>query len=170
MKRAAWGIGSAVILALVAGGGWFIAWRTTHEETQQKAEALSQGALTLYLYDGQADLEGDVPRCFEDSLVPVTRQVGAAQANIPYAIAIIISGDLTESERADGYVPLFPSTIWELSGSAFRDGVLTLSFARRSAGEDRCSGLAGVQLQKTLAQFPSVKDVRFEPEGVFDAP
>jgi hypothetical protein len=135
----------------------------------QRAQALSNGTIALYLYDGTADLKSDkTPACNESSLKETARTVGLEQANMAYAIAILLSGDLTEEERGKGFVPLFPSSIWRLSQSDFTAGVLTLSFERLTEGEDRCSKLAGVQLEKTLTQFPSVTDVRFEPTGVFE--
>ncbi len=164
-------LGGFVILLILAAAGYFAygAWQNAMRD-QELQNALAKGDITLYLYDIARDTAADGTRnCSDDALVPVTRSVGAEKANINYALALTLAGDITEAERAQGLSPIFLLDYFDLTGGNFNDGVLTLRFNPiPETTPDPCVvKLARAQIEKTLAAYPSIKRIDFEPAYLF---
>jgi hypothetical protein len=127
----------------------------------------SSNEVSLYYYSKKLDPNGD---CTQEAIVPVKRSLNKTQTPIQDAIKMLIKGDLTSSEKANGLITEFPLEGFDLKGANLKNGELTLEFIdpkmKTSGGSCRVS-LLWSQIEKTAAQFPEVKSVDFIPKDLF---
>jgi hypothetical protein len=86
------------------------------------------------------------------------------------AIKLLLKGELTSAERAEGISTEYPLAGFELKSAGLTDGVLTLTFAdpQGKTGGGSCRvGILWMQIEATAKQFPEVSSVRFSPEWLF---
>ena len=128
-------------------------------------------AIQLYYYNSEMDKDetGNI-KCSRDGLVAVERKIPITQTPIQDAIKLLISGDLTSSEKAQGVSTEYPFDDFSLKGASLKDGVLTLEFNdpknNTTGGSCRVSILWS-QIEATAKQFPEVQQVHFLPEDIF---
>lgn len=127
----------------------------------------SGNEVKLYYYSKELDPNGD---CTQEAIVPVKRSLNKTQTPIQDAIRMLITGDLTSSEKASGLTTEFPLEGFELKGANLKNGELTLEFIdpkmKTSGGSCRVN-LLWSQIEKTATQFPEVKSVNFIPKDLF---
>ncbi len=85
-------------------------------------------------------------------------------------IKLLLSGELTEEERAQGISTEYPLEGLSLKGASSKDGVLTLEFDdpnNKTVGGSCRVGILWFQIEATAKQFPEVQEVRFLPEEIF---
>jgi spore germination protein GerM len=86
------------------------------------------------------------------------------------AISLLIKGELTEEERAQGFTTEFPNEDFKLLDVNLKDGVLYLEFTEvpgfTTGGSCRISLLTN-QIIKTAKQFLGVNEVVLLPESIF---
>lgn len=130
--------------------------------------------ISLYYYDPSLDQDasGNI-LCSEAGLVAVQRELPVSlvgDALIEETIRQLISGELTEGERALGITTEFPLEGLVMESAALRDGELTLSFEdpnfASSGGACRVTVLRA-QVEATARQFLDVVQVRFIPDELF---
>jgi len=123
--------------------------------------------VSLYYYSKELDPNGD---CTQEAIVPVKRSLNKTQTPIQDTIRMLIAGDLTSSEKANGLSTEFPLEGFELKGANLKNGELTLEFIdpkmKTSGGSCRVN-LLWSQIEKTATQFPEVKTVNFIPKDLF---
>jgi len=86
------------------------------------------------------------------------------------AIRLLLAGELTEEEQAQGIDTEYPLAGLLLKGASLKDGVLTLEFddsQNRTVGGSCRVGILWFQIEATAKQFPEVQQVRFLPEEIF---
>lgn len=125
----------------------------------------------LFYYSSSLDTDkGGNAQCSEAGLSPVTRYIPITQTPIQDAIALLLQGQLSAAERAQGLETEFPLPGVVLRGAALNNGVLTLEFSdpqlKTSGGSCRVSILK-YQIEATAKQFPEVKQVEFRPAELF---
>ncbi len=155
----------AIVLAAVLLGVWFLVKGFT------SGELSTPRTVTLYYYNPTLDRDalGNV-MCNNMGLVPVTREVPLSITPIQDAVRLLIKGELTEEERAEGITTEYPLEGFSLKEAALQDGVLTLAFEdpnNRTGGGSCRVGILWHQIEATARQFPEVKNVRFVPEELF---
>src|SRR3990170_8370312 len=130
--------------------------------------------VSLYYYDPSLDQDasGNI-QCSEAGLVPVQRGLPISLSEdelIEETISLLISGELTAAERAQGITTEFPLEGLVLTNATLRDGELTLSFEdpnfATSGGACRVTVLRA-QVEATAKQFLDVVQVQFFPEELF---
>lgn len=131
----------------------------------------AERAVQLYYYSGELDKDetGNV-LCSRQGLIVVERKIPITQTPIQDTIRLLISGDLTAEERAEGISTEYPLEGFSLKGAALNNGVLTLEFSdpdNRSGGGSCRVGILWFQIEATAKQFPEVEEVRFLPEELF---
>jgi spore germination protein GerM len=103
-------------------------------------------------------------------LVAVERWLKPTLTPLQDTIELLIAGKLGWQEKEQGLETEFPHPDFKLKGTKLKGGVLTLSFTEvpgfTTGGASRV-GLLAAQISKTAKQFPGVKEVRFEPEYLF---
>jgi len=130
--------------------------------------------ISLYYYDPSLDQDasGNI-LCSPAGLVAVQRELPVSLVGdvlIEETIRKLISGELTEGERALGITTEFPLEGLVMESAALRDGELTLSFKdpnfASSGGACRVTVLRA-QVEATAMQFLDVVQVRFIPDELF---
>lgn len=124
----------------------------------------------LYYYNESLDKDeyGNI-LCSEKGLVPVERKIKSENL-IEDTIKLLIEGKLTEEEKKSGISTEYPLEGFKLLKSELKDGILTLTFSDpyfKSSGGACRAKILWVQIEKTAKQFPSVKEVKFLPEDLF---
>lgn len=136
--------------------------------------APSNQEVSLFYYDPDLDLDanGNI-QCSADGLVSVQREVPgnlSGERLIVETIDLLIAGDLSESERAQGLTTEYPLAGVALDDVALEGGSLTLTFSDpdhlTSGGACRAS-ILWLQIEQTALQFAGVGEVRFAPEDLF---
>ena len=127
------------------------------------------GKVTVKLYYPNSTLtNADV--CSQDSLAPVERQIAKTATPLTDTINLLIQGGLTVDEKARGFSTEFPNTGFKLTSAAIVNGTAKLTFTEvpgfTGGGSCRMAIMAG-SIAKTAKQFPSVTNVTFSPESLF---
>lgn len=130
--------------------------------------------VSLYYYNPELDLDstGNI-QCSSAGLVPVQRAITGSESGMPliaWTVRFLLEGDLTAEERAAGITTEFPLEGLELLNVGLESGVLTLTFAdpeHRTSGGACRAGILWAQIEATAKQFPSVEQVKFSPEDLF---
>ncbi len=127
--------------------------------------------IKLFYYDYELDRdESGNTACSRNGLVPVERKIPITQTPIQDAIKLLLLGELTEEERAQGIDTEYPLEGLSLKGASLKDGLLMLEFddsKNRTVGGSCRVGILWFQIEATAKQFPEVQQVRFLPEEIF---
>jgi len=133
----------------------------------------SQAEKSIKLYYYNSDLDKDESgntACSRNGLVPIERKIPITQTPIQDAIKLLLSGKLTDEERARGIDTEYPLKGLTLKGASLKDGVLTLEFDdpnNKTVGGSCRVGILWFQIEATAKQFTEVQEVRFLPEEIF---
>ena len=127
--------------------------------------------VSLYYYDPVQDQDDSSNvLCNREGLVSVTREIPVTQTPIQDTIRLLLRGELTDGERAQGITTEYPLSGVELVGAALTNGALTLELndQNNKTGGGSCRvGILWFQIEQTALQFPEVTSVRFTPEELF---
>ena len=133
--------------------------------------AVPQRTIQLYYYDPSLDEDasGNI-MCSEAGLVAVERTVPLTQTPVQDAVRLLLRGEITPQEEAQGITTEYPLEGLELTGASLENGVLTLGFAdpnNATSGGSCRAGILWLQIRETAEQFDGVDEVRFQPEELF---
>jgi len=125
----------------------------------------------LYYYNPELDKDesGNV-LCSRRGLVPLERKISISNTPIQDAIRLLLRGELTQEERAQGITTEYPLEGFSLKGASLKEGTLTLEFEdlnNKTVGGACRVGILWFQIEATAKQFPEVQQVRFLPEEIF---
>lgn len=127
--------------------------------------------IKLYYYNSELDRdEFGNTACSRNGLVPVEREISITETPIQDAIKLLLSGELTNEERAQGIDTEYPLEGLSLKDALLKDGVLTLEFddsRNKTVGGSCRVGILWFQIEATAKQFPEVQQVHFLPEEIF---
>ncbi|MBX4189345.1 GerMN domain-containing protein [Candidatus Parcubacteria bacterium] len=127
-------------------------------------------SVTLYYYNPMLDQGPGGVECSEKGLVSVARTIPKTATVLQDSIALLLEGRLTEEERAQGITTEFPLSGVSLVSASIVDGIATLTFVdpehQTSGGSCRVTILRA-EIEATAKQFPSVQNVRFKPDDLF---
>ena len=128
-------------------------------------------SIKLYYYNPAADKDsGGNVLCSRQGLVPVSRQMAVSNTPIQDAVRLLLKGQLTAAEKAQGITTEYPLPGLSLAAASLKDGVLTLTFddpQNRTGGGSCRVSILWAQIEATAKQFPEVRSVRFMPEELF---
>lgn len=138
----------------------------------QKSEIVFH-AIKLYYYNPQLDRDesGNV-LCSRQGLVAVERQIPATTTPIQDTIKLLISGQLTNAEKAQGITTEYPLGGFSLKNASLNNGVLTLEFRdpnNKTEGGSCRVGILWFQIEATAKQFSGVQSVKFIPDSLFQS-
>jgi hypothetical protein len=121
----------------------------------------------LYYYNQKLDKEG----CNSDYVLPVERQIPLTNTPIQDTIKLLIKGEITDTERSQGFTSEFPHAGFVLNGANLVNGILTLDFPEVNGftvGGSCRVGILSSQITKTAKQFAEVKQVIYtHPDGMW---
>ncbi len=141
-------------------------------QTPDDPDEVAERTISIYLYDADQDLDaaGNI-QCTAAGLVAVERTIPHTETPLQDAVRELLAGEIRDDEVEAGLSTEFP-----LSGLTFEgvtlddDDVLVLHFddpqMATSGGSCRV-GILWSQIEATATQFPTVDDVRFAPEELF---
>jgi len=143
----------------------------SQEDRESQEEDQEKRAVKLYYYHPELDQdeEGNIA-CSRKGLVAVERTIPLTETPIQDTIKLLLKGELTEEEKAQGIETEYPLEGFSLEGASLKDGVLTLAFSdpqNKTSGGSCRAGILWFQIEETAKQFPEVKEVRFLPENLF---
>jgi|SRR3989344_5238816 len=125
----------------------------------------------LYYYNPELDKDiGGNIMCSRAGLVPVSRILPKTQNPIRDTIELLLSGEISPEEKAQGITTEFPLPDVTLTGADIKNGILTLSFTdleNRTSGGSCRVGILWFQIEATAKQFQGISGVRFLPEELF---
>lgn len=167
----------AISAAVIFGLGiylFFVSGQNPAEPTQEQVTAENTPGVrtvSLFYYDPTRDQDstGNI-LCTERGLVSVSREI-ASKTPIQATIELLLSGDLTAEERANGITTEYPLPGVSLSSIALtEEGVLRIALIdpkHRTGGGSCRVAVLWSQIRATALQFPEVKEVTFQPEELF---
>lgn len=127
-------------------------------------------AIKLYYYNPALDQGVGGVQCSERGLVAVERVIPQTTTPLRDSIELLLRGELTAEERAQGIETEFPLAGLALQSASITDGVATLTFSdpqNKTVGGACRTGILWHQISATAKQFPTVREVRFMPEELF---
>lgn len=98
------------------------------------------------------------------------REIPVTTTPIQDAVNLLLKGVLSDEEKLAGFETEFPLAGFALVGAKPENEVLALQFndpQNRSGGGSCRVGLLWAQISKTVLQFSEVKEVKFQPETLF---
>lgn len=170
-----------VVLLVLVGGLFYFMLRYTEEPPQNRQEQEgpmdnengaeeAEMAIQLYYYNPALDQGPGGAQCTRAGLVAVERTISRTITPLKASIELLLEGELTPQEVAQGITTEFPLSGVTLESVSIEDGVATLVFndpeSRTSGGACR-AGVLWFQIEETAKQFPSVDSARFMPEELF---
>ncbi len=143
----------------------------SQEDRESRGEDQEKRAVKLYYYHPELDQdeEGNIA-CSRKGLVAAERTIPLTETPIQDTIKLLLKGELTEEEKAQGIETEYPLEGLSLEGASLKDEVLTLAFSdsqNKTSGGSCRAGILWFQIEETAKQFPEVKEVRFLPENLF---
>lgn len=126
--------------------------------------------IKLYFYNPKLDQGPGGVQCSAKGLVAVERIIPKTSTPLTDAIRLLLRGEISEEERALGITSEFPLAGVTLTSASIKEGTATLTFSDPSnaTGGGSCRvGILWHQIAATAKQFPSVTQVRFMPEELF---
>ena len=126
--------------------------------------------IKLYFYDPKLDDGTGGTQCTKNGLVAVDREIPKTTTPLTDAIKLLLRGELSSAERAQGITTEFPLAGVSLTSASIVNGVATLAFAdlqRKTSGGSCRVAVLWAQIEATAKQFPTVRSVRFVPEDLF---
>ncbi|MDD5503052.1 MAG: Gmad2 immunoglobulin-like domain-containing protein [Candidatus Thermoplasmatota archaeon] len=125
----------------------------------------------LYYYNQAKDQDatGNV-MCTSKGLVAVDRQIPSTITPIKDTINLLLQGNLTSTEKAQGISTEYPLPGLTLKSAALSNGTLTLEFSdpqNKTSGGSCRAGILWYQIEATAKQFSGVTTVKFKPETLF---
>lgn len=124
--------------------------------------------ISLYYYNQAKGQEGDP--CSEEAVLAVEREIKKTNTPVQDAVNLLLKGELTETEKQEGFNTEFPLEGFSLKGANLKDGLLLLEFEdkeNKTSGGSCRAGLLWAQIEKTAKQFSGVEEVSFKPDDVF---
>ncbi|MGE5541115.1 MAG: Gmad2 immunoglobulin-like domain-containing protein [Bacillota bacterium] len=129
-----------------------------------------QTTVKLYYYNPLLDQGPGGAQCSSKGLVAVERNIPKTSTPLTDAIQLLLKGELTDAERAQGLTTEFPLPDVSLTNASITSGVATLTFAdpqhKLSGGSCRTS-ILWKEIEATAKQFPTVSSVRYHPATLF---
>jgi len=126
--------------------------------------------ITLYFYNPALDQGPGGVQCSKNGLVAVERIIPETTMPLTEAIKLLLRGEISDEERADGIESEFPLLGVVLTSAKVKNGVATIIFAdpQNKTGGGSCRvAILWAQIEATAKQFPTVQSVQFMPEELF---
>lgn len=127
-------------------------------------------SIKLYFYNPVIDQGPGGVQCSKNGLVAVQRVIPETTTPLADTIKLLLRGEISNKERASGIESDFPLPDVTLKSATITNGVATLVFddPQNKTGGGSCRvAILWAQIEATTKQFPTVNNVRFIPEELF---
>jgi hypothetical protein len=125
--------------------------------------------VSLYYYNPSLDQGPGGAQCSEAGLVEVGR-LAPANITLAEAIELLLAGELTQEEVAQGIETEYPLEGVALMSAEQVGSIVTLTFAdpqNKTSGGACRAGVLWLQIKATAKAFTGASEVRFMPEELF---
>lgn len=126
--------------------------------------------IKLYYYNPALDQGPGGAQCSKNGLVAVDRVIPKTTTPLTETVRLLLQGELSSSERAQGLTTEFPLSDVTLTSATIRNRVATLTFNdpqnKTSGGSCRVAVL-WAQIEATAKQFSTVNTVHSLPADLF---
>jgi hypothetical protein len=151
--------------------GWKINGAVVVKNMAIQKTAEQTRKVKLYYYNSGLDKDssGNI-LCSRKGLVAVEREIPVTITPIQDTINLLISGNLTSAEKAQGISTEYPLQGFSLKGAALNGSALKLEFDdpyNKTGGGSCRVGILWFQIEATAKQFAEVQQVSFLPEELF---
>ncbi|MEX2052495.1 MAG: GerMN domain-containing protein [Candidatus Paceibacterota bacterium] len=139
-------------------------------EEEEEEEDVVTIPIKLYYYNPDLDQGQGGILCSSKGLVAVDRVLPDTTTPLAESIKLLLRGELTQAERAEGIETEFPLEGVTLENATISNGVATLTFndPNNKTGGGSCRvGILLLQIEATAKQFPTVTSVRISPADLF---
>jgi len=126
--------------------------------------------IKLYFYNPTRDQGPGGIQCSKNGLVAVERIIPKTTTPLTDAVKLLLRGEISDEERTSGIESELPLSGVTLKNATLTDGVATLTFddPQNKTGGGSCRvSILWAQIEATAKQFPTVQNVRFAPEKLF---
>jgi hypothetical protein len=145
---------------------------TVQTTTQTSTSAIQKKEMDIKLFYFNQEQDSYLPADQQSniaSIMPVRRSI---LTNDPYtdAVQLLLQGDVTMEEKAQGFVTIFPRSDLTVASVAVTNGVATVTLNAGAAFSFASTVEANIvkeTIRRTLAQFPEVQSVTVQPEILF---
>lgn len=170
MKTALW-IG-VFFFVLALGTGYLLQnkrapWTTPPPESVLVTEGQT---IPLYFYRLADDTdENGNTLCTKKGLVRVARKLPEGHT-LEDRIRLLLKGELTSEERAQGISTEFPLAGFSLESVTIQNRKATLTFSdvlSKTTGGACRTALLWYQIEQTALAYPDIRDVEFKPDTLF---
>jgi hypothetical protein len=127
-------------------------------------------SIKLYYYNPSLDQGPGGVQCSKKGLVSVDRTIPDTLTPLTEAIKLLLLGNISMEEKADGVQSEFPLPGVTLTKASIQNGIATLTFSdpQNKTGGGSCRvAILSAQIEATAKQFETVKSVRLMPEELF---
>jgi hypothetical protein len=163
-------ITALVIVAIVLIGAFFAFNNYIYQEKQPDTPT-SERTVSLYYYNPELDtVDGNI-MCSDAGLVAVERTLAESESIISDTLSLLLQGNLTDVEIADGTTTEFPLSGLTLENVSL-DPTGQLSIALNDPENTTVGGSCRVsvlyaQIQATALQFDDVNTIEITPAELF---
>lgn len=162
MKNSGW---IALIFALALGA--YIIGQTYKSKSSNVSDSTKE--VTLFYYNSAKDIKDNNIQCSRQGLVGVKRKVPQS-AELKNVIDLLLKGELTSEERADGLTTELPLPNLTLEQTRLDSNQVTLTFSdpnnQTSGGACRVT-ILWAQIEATAQSYTNINNIRFQPESLF---
>ncbi len=128
-------------------------------------------AVQLYFYNPEKDkdAQGNI-LCSAKGLVAIERAIPRTTTPLADTIKLLLKGEVTSAERAQGITTEFPVSGFSFVSAAIRNNIATVTFddsQNRTTGGACRVAVLWAQIEATAKQFPSVTSVQYAPDELF---
>lgn len=128
-------------------------------------------SIRLYYYNAQKDRDASGnSMCSRDGLEYVERRISKTSMPLTEALSLLMRGEISVEEKARGITSEFPLVGVTLKSAVINNGIATLVFddpQNTTVGGSCRTAILWAQIEATARQFPTVTEVRFLPEELF---
>ena len=151
---------------------------STSVTTTTTMPSLPTNAQTIKLYYFNQDADEKLPalqRVSVSSVMPIERTVLMPSTSttdmVTTALDELLKGNLTDAEKAQGFITTFPNPNFKLLGVVIDDnGIAILHFTEvpgLTSGGSAAMAVLAQSIRLTASQFPGVTGVQFAPDTLF---
>ena len=177
-----WYTWSIVVAIFIAGGLGFVFFTSpkntsvdiqpfiTYTNSLTNTGSGKEVPIKLYYYNPTRDQGPGGAQCSPQGLVAVARVIPRTITPIQDAVKLLLKGEISEAEKAEGIISEFPLTGVNLQSASLDTGILTLTFndPHNKTGGGSCRvAILRSEIEATAKQFGGVNSVRFLPEELF---
>ncbi len=143
----------------------------TEEQKATNPEKTEGKIVKLFYYNPEKDKDatGNL-LCTSKGLVAVTRTIPVTKTPIQDTLNLLLKGEITPAEKAQGVTSEYPLPGLKLTGVSLKNGKLTLSLddpQNKTSGGSCRAGILWAQIKGTAMQFPEVTSVGLTTEFLF---